>query len=57
MSLSGVRKGDIVRIEGSLHGHVVDTAPGKVQVCQIGRDNVRWFTARQCDAHWKRTAK
>jgi hypothetical protein len=54
MTLAGVRKGDIVRVAGSL-AYVTDKDRGRLQIRWAGSDSLRWVRAIEVEAHWRRT--
>jgi len=56
MRLASVKRGDIVRVDGSL-AYVVETSRGRLVIRWAGRDStVRSISARAVEAGWRRIA-
>ena len=54
MTLASVKEGDIVRCDGGSYGFVICKGSGKVQVRWMGREQTRWVSARDVEAHYAR---
>jgi hypothetical protein len=54
MTLASVKEGDIVRCDGGSYGVVVQKGSGKLQVQWLGREQMRWVSARDVEAHYAR---